>query len=392
MAMLFCILVYGIGSAVYAQDKDDANEKLKQIEQEITDSKRQQDILAQQARRAETAASALSTKLIAAAKEIQVTEGNASRLELRIDTLETEQDAKQSDLLANNKNIVELIAALERLSKRPAILTLLKPDEAISTARSATIMASLVPLVDAKATSLKRDLEALNAIQKDLADERFKLKNSLQKLTENQQTLASLLAQRRAEAEQASSRARALSNELRSYAQEAQTLRELVAKLEQQSANARRTTSRRGTTVARNIPRGSGEGLRALRGQLPYPAVGPVVKRFGAADGAGKSRGIRIRARKNAQIIAPYDGRVVFAGPFRDYGLLLIIDHGDGYHSLLAGFDKMQGTVGQWVLMGEPIGVMQDTKVSEDLYLELRHNGNAINPAPWLKRDTASAR
>lgn len=380
-------------SHAFAQDKKEAAQRLKELEQEIEASKRQQDILSQQERRAETAASELSKKLIAAAREIQIAEGNASRLELKIEDLEAEQKNKQEDLLTNNNNIVELIAALERLSKRPAVLTLLKPDEAITTARSATIMASLVPLVDAKATALRRDLEALTTIQRDLADERYKLKNSLQRLTENQQNLASLLAEREAEAQQASARAKALGSELKQYAQEAQTLRDLVAKLEQQAANARRNAQRRDRAVAtRSLPQNTGTGLRALRGQLPYPAAGPIVTRFGASDGASNTKGIKIRTRKNAQIIAPYDGRVVFAGPFRDYGLLLIIDHGDGYHSLLAGFDKVQGTVGQWVLMGEPIGVMQNTKASEDLYLELRHNGTAINPAPWLKSDTASAR
>jgi murein hydrolase activator len=74
----------------------------------------------------------------------------------------------------------------------------------------------------------------------------------------------------------------------------------------------------------------------------------------------------------------------VFAGPFRGYGQILIIAHGDGYHSLLAGLDRVDSLVGQWLLAGEPVGTMADSADQPRLYLELRHNNQPINPAPWL--------
>jgi septal ring factor EnvC (AmiA/AmiB activator) len=95
-------------------------------------------------------------------------------------------------------------------------------------------------------------------------------------------------------------------------------------------------------------------------------------------------KGITIETRSAAQVIAPYAGQVVFAGQFRGYGLLLIIEHGEGYHTLLAGMDRIDSTVGQRVVAGEPVGVMGQTEGKPTLYVELRRNGQPVNPLPWL--------
>jgi len=124
------------------------------------------------------------------------------------------------------------------------------------------------------------------------------------------------------------------------------------------------------------------------KGAMPMPARGSVITRYGQADGIGgaSSKGLTVRTRPGAQVVAPFDGTVAFAGPFRGYGLLLIIEHTDGYHSLLAGMKRLEGRVGQAVRAGEPIGVMGDGEPS--LYIELRRDGRPINPLPWLAAGT----
>ena len=128
---------------------------------------------------------------------------------------------------------------------------------------------------------------------------------------------------------------------------------------------------------------GGGSAFSKLRGRLRMPVRGTRVGRYGESTGLGpRAQGITLRTRPRAQVVAPHAGRVVFAGPFRDYGLILIISHGEGYHSLLAGLSKLQTVVGQSVLTGEPVGVMGgDGKRS--LYVELRRKGTAIDPNPW---------
>ncbi len=120
---------------------------------------------------------------------------------------------------------------------------------------------------------------------------------------------------------------------------------------------------------------------------LVMPARGRLVIRFGDhdSDEPADSKGISIRTRSFAQVVAPYDGRVAYAGPFRGYGQILIIEHGGRYHTLLAGLDRIDAIAGQWVLAGEPVGLMGRAENDDPmLYLELRRTGQPINPLPWL--------
>ncbi len=125
------------------------------------------------------------------------------------------------------------------------------------------------------------------------------------------------------------------------------------------------------------------------------PVAGPVVREFGQTDDYGDvSQGITVATRSAAQVVSPTDGHVVFAGPFRTYGQLLILDAGDGYHVLLAGMNKIGVDVGQFVLAGEPVGAMgelrlasaEETSVGRKqpvLYIEFRKDGRSIDPTPW---------
>lgn len=123
------------------------------------------------------------------------------------------------------------------------------------------------------------------------------------------------------------------------------------------------------------------------RNELLMPVHGRLLRRYGqrVETGGEASKGVTIATREGAQVIAPFDGKVVYAGDFRGYGLILIIEHGKRYHTLLAGIERVDAVVGQWILAGEPIGVMTGDGVRKpELYLELRRNGQPINPLPWL--------
>ena len=120
---------------------------------------------------------------------------------------------------------------------------------------------------------------------------------------------------------------------------------------------------------------------------LTLPVRGEIVRLYGQeSDLPGTtSKGVVLRSRAGAQVVAPFDGKIAYAGPFRGYGLILIIDHGERYHTILAGFDRIDAVVGQWVLAGEPVAQMGDPAGGNpELYLELRRTGQAINPLPWL--------
>jgi septal ring factor EnvC (AmiA/AmiB activator) len=141
---------------------------------------------------------------------------------------------------------------------------------------------------------------------------------------------------------------------------------------------------------------GGGTGARAAAGGAavpPLPIAGPVAAAFGQEAPGPRNRGIVIRPAPGQPMAAPADGRVVFAGPFRSYGLLLIIDHEDGYHSLLSGMTRLRVGVNQWVRAGEPVGSFDELgETGPQLYVELRRNGRPVNPLPWLAASDSKVR
>ncbi|MDH5187635.1 MAG: peptidoglycan DD-metalloendopeptidase family protein, partial [Rhodospirillaceae bacterium] len=140
-----------------------------------------------------------------------------------------------------------------------------------------------------------------------------------------------------------------------------------------------------GVSDSPNAEGGFISSISKARGQLPFPAIGRLVGLYGQDLGNGITRkGISIETRNQAQIISPFDGRVVFSGPFRGYGQLLIIDHGEGYHSLLAGLGRIDAVLGNSVLAGEPVATMNEAGEQPVLYVEFRHNNEPVNPLPWL--------
>ena len=142
------------------------------------------------------------------------------------------------------------------------------------------------------------------------------------------------------------------------------------------------------------------------KARLPLPAHGRRVLAFGEKTQYGsQSKGIVLETRQRAQVTAPCDGWVVYAGEFRSYGQLLIINAGGGYHVLLAGLSQIDVQPGQFVLAAEPVGTMsggvtkaqnsrqqsksedrsedKDRNTAPVLYVEFRKNGRPINPDPW---------
>ena len=142
-----------------------------------------------------------------------------------------------------------------------------------------------------------------------------------------------------------------------------------------------------------------------IKGRVPLPVAGAILKTFGASDGfGGTEKGVSVATLAGAVVSAPADGSVLFSGPYRTYGQLLIINAGGGYYVLLAGMDRINVSPGEFVLAGEPVGAMGDGSsrmataaavgaAQPVLYIELRKDGTAIDPGPWwAKSDIEKAR
>jgi septal ring factor EnvC (AmiA/AmiB activator) len=139
----------------------------------------------------------------------------------------------------------------------------------------------------------------------------------------------------------------------------------------------------------------------ALKGALRMPVEGEVVQEFGDDDGTGHAlQGMVVSARSGAVVQAPADGWVVYAGPFRSYGQLLIMNAGDEYHVVMAGMDRIDVSPGQFVVAGEPVAEMGETRLAgaaalalassqPTLYIEFREDGRPVDPAPWWANETS---
>lgn len=381
--MLTAVLCFG--GPVLAQeqdeDKDKAQTELKRIEQELKVRQDKETTFRKSAEDSKAEVRKLQKQLVKAGKSIQSAEARATQLEVNIERLEVVEAKTISNLSRRRQEMSTLLATLQRLSKRPPALALLKPGEAVDTARSAKLLGSILPQIENKAALLKNELVALLDVKQELSRDRESLRATLVTLSSQQRDIKKLQKAREQAARYALKEASKQAKAASKLIQKATDLKDLIAKIEK-AAKMKRAAEMAGKAAIST-------GFSLAKGMLTMPAKGKISKYFGSKLRVGKSKGIRVKTRSKAQVVAPFDGEVVFSGPFRDYGQILIISHGDGYHSLLAGMDKIFGEVGEWILAGEPIGEMEKVekkKEASELYLELRHNNVAFNPLPWISK------
>ena len=352
--------------------------------------------------------------LVDTAGRMKAIEGRLSAAETRLKPLDGREAEIKRSLEARRTVLAEVLAAAARLSRRPAPAILLQPDDALNSVRSAMLLGALVPELRTEAETLIADLTELARVRRDILAERDALADNRADLTDERVRLTALVEERQ---RRQSEREKALDGErarAQALARQVQTVTELVARIEKEIESAARAAeaARRDEETKKTVATLTDPGrispaisFAEAKGRLPLPVTGTRVRDYGAPDGAGGAeKGIQISTRAGAQVTAPCDGWVVYAGLFRSFGRLLIINGGGGYHVLLAGMEQITVELGQFVLTGEPVAVMESgsklaaaaatAKVSQPvLYIEFRKDGNSIDPAPWwAESDNEKAR
>ena len=418
------LLLAGLLVCATARADETPQQQLKSVQQQLEDSRSQ---AAQYARQAEALAAeiaSLRANSIAAAKAAQEHEAALSALEDQLATLNTEETQKAAELKRHRAAQQQLLMALERLARNPPEGLALAPGDPVDALRSALLMGAAVPPLEAEARRLSREIDELAAVRRKIAEAEARHRAERLGLEQQQTQLDALIARKAVLQEEAQHGAEESGQRQLQLAAQASDLQQLIEKLdearrereaeaarqreaeEQRRAEAERRETEGLMALQQKRPDGAAPSVivtapppvipdpskpprirpfRDARGALVYPASGRLMRRFGENDDYGiASKGLTFETRSGAQVVAPFDGRVLFAGPFKGYGQILIIEHGDGYHSLLAGLDRVEGTVGQWLVAGEPVGTMPRGEEKPHLYLELRHDGQPINPMPWL--------
>lgn len=378
--VLAAVLLYAPRHPALAEDTQDPKPQLEQIEKDIEAAKTHRAELERQAAAAAAEVKRLREKAVDLASDIREQEERLSVLESKIALLQDQEKELTAALKERMARMSDSLAALQRLSHRPPLAMIASPAPPSETVKSALTLRAVVPAIERQASDLSDEISTLADLRADIRAEQGERNVQLAALTDNKAEIDALMQERsRAEA-QLNAKAKAEAERVQKLAAKAKDLRELLATL-QREKEKREAENR--------LPPFEGErSFSQAKGHLPWPALGEFVQRFGERDIGGlETRGIVLETRPDAQVVAPYDGTIVFAGPFRGYGLLVIIDHGEGYHSLLSGMMRIDAVVGQGVLTGEPIGQMGGESAGKDgtkLYVELRYQGSPINPMPWL--------
>ncbi len=298
--------------------------------------------------------------------------------------------------------LAEVLAALERLGLRPAP-ALLQSETALESVRSAILLGAVIPELRGEAEKLAADLSELARVRRDIAGERDSQAASRAALAEDSRRISALIDERQrqqGEDEKALEGERARTQTL---AKQVETVQDLVNRMEREVESAARAAeAAQREETAKTASAAAPDPVRIspavpflqTKGKLPLPVVGRKLHEYGAANGlGGAEKGLSLATRPNAQVSAPCDGWVVYAGNFRNYGQLLIINAGGGYHILLAGMERITVDLGQFVLTGEPVAVMGNAprvaavsafgSSGPVLYVEFRKDGNSIDPSPW---------
>lgn len=416
-------LLVAASLAIPAYAADTPEQRLKTVEKALDESRAKQAEFAREAEALAAEITQLRNDSIATAKAMQEHEAALSALEERLAELGAEEGRKSEELNRHRTQQIRLLMALERLARDPPEGMALAPGDPVDGLRSAMLLGAAIPPLEIEARALRQEISALASLRREIAEAQNRHRAERFDLETEQERLAALIDRKTELQRQATHGVEESSQRQMQLAAQAGDLQQLIERLSaerrardaaeaqrRQEEEARRREAERQarlaappeekpddkarTTVEASLPPPPvGDPTKpsvlhsftSARGHLLYPASGELMLRYGENDELGvTSKGITFETRPAAQVVAPYDGRVLFAGPFKGYGQILIIEHGDGYHSLLAGLDRVESPVGQWLVAGEPVGVMPKGATKPRLYLELRHNGQPINPLPWL--------
>jgi septal ring factor EnvC (AmiA/AmiB activator) len=337
----------------------------------------------------------ITAALIQSAKTEQKLGQDIEDIGAKLDELKAKEKAIRLSLAGRRDVLAEVLGALERIGVNPPPAILVRPEDALSSVRSAILLGAVVPELRAETDALVADLKARARVTASIEAERARLKTAVtDQLAEKQRLTLLLEAKKKVQADTQT----AMEEEQKhaaDLAAKAKSLKDLIAALDEQAEKDRKTQD----LAMQPIPEANRliehPPFAALKGQVALPAIGKIKRRFGAKDESGAiTRGDMVATQSGAIVTAPADGHVLYAGPFRSYGQLLILDAGAGYHIVLAGMGRLSVVSGQSVLAGEPIGSMGEARLASnsassngnatpELYVEFRKDGKPVDPTPW---------
>ncbi|MEZ5817834.1 MAG: peptidoglycan DD-metalloendopeptidase family protein [Hyphomicrobiaceae bacterium] len=435
-----------------AETKEQARQRLERVEEALRQKRALEKGIASDVVEIQAERERLSRTLVETAARIQQSEGRLTSIEGRLGELEAQEKLLRGSLAERRGFIAHLLAAMQRMGRDPPPVMITRREDALVMVRSAMMLAAAFPQLRTQALALATRLEDLSRVMGDIRTEGERLRTETQRLTDARTQLSALIELRRQSLDERRDALDRVRREAAEISRNVTDLNELIARLDRVVAQqmgqivpaapaapgpvAALSPAIVPVAPAPTVPSGltpppaaapaalavpplpaprpptevvlapSGQRLAHVnpgrikpaipfaqaRGRLPLPVQGKRIIGFGDKAHTNRSSGIVIETRAGAQVVSPMDGWIVFAGVFRSYGQILIINGGDGYHMLLAGLSQIDVQLGQFVLAGEPVGLMtgaprggkaKPPANAPVLYVELRKDGRSIDPDPW---------
>jgi len=411
-----------------AQDdlsRDEAREKLNKTEQQLQSNRAKEQGITQDLASLAGERAKLNNDLIDSGKRVQASEAQLSETEAKLAELTDQVNLIKNSITERKETIVKMLSAMQRIGRTPPPALVTRRDDALAVVRSAMLLADVFPELKYQADNLSRELEGMMTLENGIREQRDAEKSERDRLAAEQSRVDRLLEEKRRAMAQGEAELAQIKQAVADQAQTVTDLSEFIDRLDTQIAKvevaqydaevaaekalrAREQQQALATPTNESVVELKPESTKiafaspdrlkpampfeTAKGSLRLPAQGRKVKRFGDADPSGGTvKGISLQTRPEARITAPADGWVVYAGEFRSYGQLLIINAGGGYHVLLAGMSRIDVSLGQFVLAGEPIAVMGNSATPRQgdnssrpvLYVEFRKDGRPIDPDPW---------
>ncbi|MER9304718.1 murein hydrolase activator EnvC [Mesorhizobium sp. M0293] len=398
-----------------APDPDQSRAEYERVSKEITLSSERLAKLSADIATIKKDHASITAALIQSAMTEQKLGQDIEDIGARLEGLKGQEQTIRASLAARRDVLAEVLGALQRMGLNPPPAILVKPEDALSSVRSAILLGAVVPELRQQTDILLADLKEQTKVTASIEAERARLTAAVGDQAAEKKRLGMLLeAKQKLEADTQTQMA-AEKQRSEALAAKAGSLKELIASLEAQADKTRKAadaakaaeqktadsdkTSTPAELASLPVPEGNQLAavapFSALQGQIALPVTGRIKRRFGADDGNGAVMlGDMVATQSGAIVTAPADGNVLYAGPFRSYGQLLILNAGDGYHVVLAGMSRISVATGQSVLAGEPVGAMGEARVAStsvskngnatpELYVEFRKDGKPVDPTPW---------
>ena len=409
--LIFSLIAF-LAAEQYANAAPAANVSVSEVAKMEAEAKRvskEQQAMEQKANKLKEELKNVNKKMIAAAKKIQNGEDEILKKQEELAVLQKHLNESEEKFNSENDMLIETLAALQNLALRPSEAVLVQPLSPVEVMRSSILLRGSVHSLESRASSIRQSIEDISNQKAQIALRLQDLEKDNKKLAMQQEGMKKLSQQKSTMYSQISSQSEEAKKKADMLASQAHNLRDLVEKLEKQKEIARRQMAEKARLAREQAAAKLHEeshGLEAIneyenssqtleqpaagfskaKGRLSRPARGPLVTAFHSELSKGVySNGIDIKTAAKAQVIAPYDGTVIYAGPFKNFANLVIIDHGEGYTSLLSGLGETDTEVGQTLLAGEPVGTMPADAGSK-LHIEIRKNNHPVNPNEWIKK------